>query len=105
MLSWNEAEAEGTSKIGNQEYQDKDATPIFETVIQEDTSQNRNGNDEPVGDLDVAYKFSSGAFLQCRGQMELTCMRVVTKVEYPKPLIMMVPKFEMPPLGTLPVKT
>jgi len=29
------------------------------------------------------------------------CINVVTKVEKPKPLMMIVPKFEMPPLGTL----
>lgn len=31
-----------------------------------------------------------------------TCMRVVTRVENPKPWIIMVPKFEIPPLGMLP---
>ena len=34
-----------------------------------------------------------------------TCMSVVTSVLKPKPLMMMVPKFEMPPLGIFPVKT
>ncbi len=34
-----------------------------------------------------------------------TCMRVVTRVENPKPWIMMVPKFEIPPLGILPGKS
>jgi hypothetical protein len=28
-----------------------------------------------------------------------TCRRVVTSVEYPKPLMMIVPKFEIPPVG------
>ena len=31
-----------------------------------------------------------------------TCIKVVTKVENPNPLIMIVPKLEIPPLGTLP---
>jgi hypothetical protein len=31
-----------------------------------------------------------------------TCMRVVTRVENPKPWIIMVPKFEIPPFGMLP---
>lgn len=30
-------------------------------------------------------------------------MRVVPKVENPNPLIMMVPKFEIPPFGMLPM--
>jgi len=32
------------------------------------------------------------------------CMRVVTSVLKPKPLIMMVPKLDMPPFGILPAK-
>lgn len=31
-----------------------------------------------------------------------TCIKVVTSVEKPKPLIMIVPKLEIPPLGMLP---
>lgn len=31
-----------------------------------------------------------------------TCIRVVTRVENPKPWIIIVPKFEIPPLGMLP---
>lgn len=33
---------------------------------------------------------------------KLTCINVVTRVENPNPLIMMVPKLEIPPFGTLP---
>lgn len=34
---------------------------------------------------------------------ELTCIKVVTRVEKPNPLIIMVPKLEIPPLGMLPI--
>ena len=40
MLDWNEAEAKGTSKVGQQEYQDEDTTSVLKAVIQEDTGQN-----------------------------------------------------------------
>lgn len=40
----------------------------------------------------------------CGYQIKLTCIRVVTNVENPNPLIIMVPKFEIPPLGILPMK-
>lgn len=36
-------------------------------------------------------------------KLTLTCIRVVTNVENPNPLIMIVPKFEIPPLGILPI--
>jgi hypothetical protein len=112
VLDWNKSKTERASQVWNQEDEHKDASSVFEAVVQIDTCEDGYGDDESVRDLltyillalhemckqslkiDKMMLFRGGRGL-------LTCMRVVTNVEKPNPLMIIVPKFEIPPLGTL----
>lgn len=83
MLGRNKTEPKSASQVWNEEYKDEDTSSVFEAIVQKDTCQDRQCDEDSVGDLNTVFVLEPA---KCESRRQTDLHQSCHQGGKPKPL-------------------